>query len=290
MKRFKTIHKIPPQFNSVLQSSAPFNVTVLEALVLRFDAELKRECSNVPILQYSLHWTSMTTDTLAYTYTYYSQSGDIWIPANHFVIHVNPHVNWWIGECSNIPHGHYDLKSTLMHEVLHGLGYLSTIDKDGQSFPTNFDLLLKRNNQQPAVVGNTYQGSYGEDIYIDDIPIYNPNPYESGSSFSHTDDGFKLMSQAMSPGFCHRQLDYNTKRILNHLGYNCKVNTIPSIATIAIETGNNLVVILIIIGIVVVIAAGIIIGVVVKNKAVENELTTPLIPNKKSKKKSKLKF
>tara|TARA_B110000977_G_scaffold176293_1_gene231822 strand:+ start:859 stop:1488 length:630 start_codon:yes stop_codon:yes gene_type:complete len=184
----------------------------------------------------------------------------MWVPADRFDIHFNPNVAWWEGQCSELPASYFDLKSTIMHEVLHGLGYLSTIGANKEAFPTNFDLFLEDRNRQPVVVGNYYQGFFGDGVYIDNVRIYNPYNYNSGSSFSHADGHSKLMSWAQSRGSCHQQIDDDTKIVLNRLGYDC-ITTAPlrDRDIPKNEEGDDLTVVFIVVGLV----FGIVIGVVV---------------------------
>ena len=223
MKRFKTIYKIPP-YGLKAAKAANKAVTTnppLGPFVNEFLNRLDMDCNNVSPPQYSIKWTNMSSNVLAYTYTYYTQSGTIWVPAGRFDIHFNPDVAWWEGRCADLPSSYYDLKSTIMHEVLHGLGYLSTIGANKEAFPTNFDLFLEDRNRRPAVVGKYYQSFFGDSVYIDSVRIYNPYNYNSGSSFSHADGNSKLMSWAQARGSCHQQIDDDTKIVLNRLGYDC---------------------------------------------------------------------
>lgn len=225
MKRFKTIYKIPSYGLKAANTAVTTNPP-LGPFVNDFLTSLGSVCNNVSPPQYSIKWTNMSSNVLAYTYTYYTPSGTIWVPAGRFDIHFNPAVAWWEGQCSDFPSSYYDLKSTIMHEVLHGLGYLSTIGANKEAFPTNFDLFLEDIYRQPAVVGNYYQGSFGDGVYIDNVRMYNPYNYNSGSSFSHANGNSKLMSWAQSRGSCNQQIDDDTKIVLNRLGYDCATGPI----------------------------------------------------------------
>jgi len=261
MKRFKTIYKIPSYGLKAANTAVTANPP-LGPFVQEFLTSLSTECNNVPPPVYSIKWTNMSSSVLAYTYTYYTPSGTMWVPADRFDIHFNPNVAWWEGQCSDLPVSYFDLKSTIMHEVLHGLGYLSTIGANKEAFPTNFDLFLEDRNRQPAVVGNYYQGFFGDGVYIDNVRIYNPYNYNSGSSFSHADGHSKLMSWSQARGSCQQQIDDDTKIVLNRLGYDC-ITTTPlrdrDMPPLKHEEGDDLTVVFIVVGLV----FGIVIGVVV---------------------------
>ena len=196
--------------------------TVLKPYVESFISELHEKCAQVPPLGFSVEWGELSSTVLASTSTYFRQLKDVWVPSNSFKIVFNPRFEWWNGTCSSKPGSHYDLKSTVMHEVLHGLGYMSTISQDKTAWPSNFDLLLRDSAGEMVVQGGNYLGNIGDKVYIEDVRMYNPSTYNSGSSFSHEYSGAHLMSHSQTT--CHRHLDRNTLFVLNHLGYQCSLN------------------------------------------------------------------
>lgn len=238
MRRFETIHKTP--YTDLLRSGRfrsnsegrMANVEDLQPAVSGFLSELRNACTSVPELDFTIDWETMSSNTLAYTYTYFTpSSGGVYVPANRFEVYFNPNVPWWNGTCNEIPSGHFDLKTAVMHEVLHGVGFLSTIGSDKVAFPTNYDILLKSASGLSLVSSSgTYKGEMGQPIYIRDLRVYNPQYFEPGSSFSHVNQPSRLMSWSQSA--CQQHLDFDSKLILNELGYDC----LPGVR---VTTGNN---------------------------------------------------
>jgi hypothetical protein len=196
--------------------------TDLKPYVESFISALRAKCVQVAPLDYSVEWGALSSTVLASTSTYFHQVSDVWMPSNSFKIVFNPNFQWWNGTCSSKPVSHYDLKSTIMHEVLHGLGYMSTISQDKTAWPSNFDLLLRDSAGELVVSGGKYLGNIGDKVSIEHVRMYNPSTYESGSSFSHEYNGAHLMSHSQTT--CHRELEHDTLFILNHLGYQCSLN------------------------------------------------------------------
>lgn len=108
-----------------------------------------------------------------------------------------------------------------MHEVLHGLGFMSTIDKDKVAFPATFDLLLQDTQGNSLVHGSTFAGSFGQSVNIDGHRIYNPNIFDSGSSLSHFDSEYRIMSSSIPHQMCRRTLDPDTAAVMGKLGFDC---------------------------------------------------------------------
>lgn len=223
MRRFEIIYKTPPH-----KLTRSLTTTVdLEPYVNAYLQQLYSTCSGLPTVKADVSWANMTQDTLAYTYTYFRPQDSIWVPANEFEIYFNPHVQWWNGTCANKPSSHYDLQSAIMHEILHGIGYLSTIGPDKMAYPTNFDRMIQDSTGNAMVqTSGQYTGEFGQQVFVQGIQIYNPNSFESGSSFSHMHQSSRLMSWYQNS--CHRDIRQDTKTILNGLGYNCGNTPITS--------------------------------------------------------------
>lgn len=216
MRRFVSVHKTTFHgLGAVLQ-----NTENLEPVVHEFLSELRSSCAAVPEYEFSIQWANMSSDTLAYTYTYYVPTANYWTPANVFEVYFNPRVPWSNGTCSEAASQHYDLKTAVMHEVLHGLGFLSTVASDKTSFPTNYDILLRDAHGSRIVNENgVFEGNFGQSVYINNVRMFNPGTFNEGSSLSHVHASSRLMSYAQTE--CQQYLDYNSKVILNELGYQC---------------------------------------------------------------------
>jgi hypothetical protein len=219
MRTFQIDYIIP---NHGLRSSISNNKTDLTPIIDQVVSELRSACVNMPTLDYSVSWGELSSNTLASTWTYFRWGIDSWVPSNSFKVQFNPRFQWWDGPCGSKPGSYYDLKSTMIHEVLHGVGYMSTIDSNKTAWPSNFDLLLRDDTGERVVKDGRYTGNLGDRVYIDHIQMYNPRQYNSGSSFSHEDSSGFLMSHAQTR--CTPHFDKNSRIILNRLGYGCSLN------------------------------------------------------------------
>lgn len=150
----------------------------------------------------------------------------------------------------------YDFKSTAIHELAHALGFLSQIDSSGrgaQGSPTGtpdawgiFDSWLTDHAGAALVNGATFAfdtsklgvltGGSANGVFFSGpnaraafgglpVPIYSPNPYEDGSSGTHTDDntftgaGTLLMNAATDTGPGLRTLSGIELGLFQDLGY-----------------------------------------------------------------------
>lgn len=271
MRRFLSVHKSQVRgLGAVLHNNED-----LEPEVNAFLEEIRSTCASVPQFDFSIRWENMSSDILAYTYTYYTPSASYWVPANVFEIYFNPKVPWSNGTCAEAPWRHYDLKTTVMHEVLHGLGFLSTVGSDKTSFPTNYDLMLK-DAHGSTLVNNAgiFDGSFGQSVYIDNVRIYNPSVFNSGSSLSHVHASSRLMSYAQTE--CQQHLDFDTRVILNRLGYQCDQG-----AKRLQGSTNSTGMIVAVIGGVAAVIAIVVAAIACRGNKKESELKTPLLQSKK---------
>ena len=224
MKTLKTIHKIPKHgllASHKLSNTLPISILSTESS--NVISEIRSICPNLPLsTKADIRWNNeIPSNVLAWTYTNYKKEGDIWVSSNQFEIEFNPHFNWHIDDsCSNIPSTHYDLKTAMIHEILHGIGFSSTIGENKYAYPSKYDTFLKTEDGQNAIVDNKFMGNFGDNIYIEHIQMYNPSPYSSGSSFSHVSTNGNIMS--WSQDACHREIGSSTKHILSRLGYGCE--------------------------------------------------------------------
>ena len=159
------------------------------------------------------------------------------------IIDINPYVpNGWnvdAGTC-NIGN-HYDLRTVLRHEILHGIGISSSItpDKIGYSFgdlcyPYAFDTVMQTSSGSQVVSGCHLLTELHSDMYVDDVQLYNPANFQLGSSLSHTDRPGLLFY-----GIPSRQclpFDDASLTMLNALGGKCAVSYPVGITSSAGET------------------------------------------------------
>ncbi len=167
------------------------------------------------------------------------------------------------GYFSTVPAGSYDFQSTAMHELLHTYGFLSVIDSAGNNTVenwTDFDKFVVDKNGNSVFNGTTfnaatynsyltgtngglYFGGPGTYAYAANgnkpVPLYTPNPWESGSSMSHLDDNTytgvneKLMNAASDTGLGVRVLSPIEIAIMKDLGYTM-VSASPTVAVLFI--------------------------------------------------------
>lgn len=149
----------------------------------------------------------------------------------------------------SVSSGSYDFTSTAMHELLHTLGFLSMADapgnNTGQSW-TAFDRYLTTSGGTPVIDRTTFlwntaydtnltgggggglyfSGANAVAVYGGPVPLYNPNPWEPGSSISHLRDSAftganeKLMNATVSTGTGVRIISAVELAMLKDIGYN----------------------------------------------------------------------
>jgi hypothetical protein len=155
---------------------------------------------------------------------------------------------WGYG--ATVPGGSYDFQSTAMHELLHTFGFISVVDSAGNNTVPNwttFDSFIVNKNGTSVFNGNAFNTAYNSNLTGGDtglyfgganavaanngnpVPLYTPNPWESGSSMSHLDDDYyngstaaraeKLMNAASDTGLGVRTLSAIEIGIMKDLGY-----------------------------------------------------------------------
>ncbi|BBY57880.1 hypothetical protein MSAR_10160 [Mycolicibacterium sarraceniae] len=153
---------------------------------------------------------------------------------------------WGYGE--TVPGGSYDFQSTALHELMHTFGFISVIDSAGNNTVptwTKFDKNIVNQDGASVFDGTTFSTAYNPNLtggngglYFGGpgsyaygannnkpVPLYTPNPWESGSSMSHLDDDFftgsieKLMNAASDTGRGVRVLSPIEIAIMKDLGY-----------------------------------------------------------------------
>ncbi|QEN16201.1 Ig-like domain-containing protein [Mycolicibacterium sp. ELW1] len=163
------------------------------------------------------------------------------------------------GYFATVPAGSYDFQSTAMHELLHTYGFLSVVDKAGNNTVENwtvFDSHMVDKNGNSVFNGTTFNTAYNPNLtggvsngmYFgganamaanggNPVPLYSPNPWESGSSMSHLNDDFytganeKLMNASSDTGLGVRTLSTIEIGIMKDLGYTM-VSSSPTVAVL----------------------------------------------------------
>ena len=166
----------------------------------------------------------------------YNMSGSIFID-------VNPYVpNGWnvdTGVC-NIGH-HYDLRTVLRHEILHGIGISSSVTpaKVGYSigdycYPYAFDTVMQTSSGSKVVSGCHLLTELHSDMYVGNVELYNPETFRVGSSLSHTDRPGVLFYGLPCCQCLH--FDRDSLSMLNSLGGKCTISTTVGITSGASDT------------------------------------------------------
>ena len=146
-------------------------------------------------------------------------------------IDVNPYVpNGWnvdTGTC-NIGN-HYDLRTVLRHEILHGVGISSSItpEKVGHSvghycFPYAFDNKIVDGDGDRVVSGCHLLTELRSEMYVGGIQLYHPERFRIGSSLSHT-DAPGLLFFGIPSRECLK-FDDASLTMLNSIGAKCAIS------------------------------------------------------------------
>jgi hypothetical protein len=152
--------------------------------------------------------------------------------------------SWAYGD--SVGTGQYDFESTAMHELLHTFGFISAVDSAGNNTGTNwttFDSFIVTSNGTSVIGGDDkWKTAYNTNLtggngglyfggagavaaYGHRVPLYTPNPWQSGSSMSHLDDNTftgsitQLMNAASDTGIGVRTLSSFEIGIMKDLGY-----------------------------------------------------------------------
>ena len=147
---------------------------------------------------------------------------------------------------SSVGSRQYDLQATAMHELLHTLGFMTYVDRAGSNSYrdwTIFDSFIVTSSDvnvigsdfrwksayNPNLTGGAgglyFGGSNAVAAYGGLVPLFAPNPWESGSSISHLDDdtfgnaNIQMMNAYSPRGLGVRTLSPIELGILEDLGY-----------------------------------------------------------------------
>jgi hypothetical protein len=164
--------------------------------------------------------------------------------------------SWALGD--TVGSDSFDFTSTAMHELLHSFGFLSYVAQPGSNTNTAWPLFASfitaadgtkaigaghawnsaLDSNLTGANGGLYFGganavaAYGGQL----VPLYTPNPWESGSSMSHLDDttftgsNQQLMNAKTDTGLGVRVLSPVELAMLEDIGYTVVVPKAPSAA------------------------------------------------------------
>lgn len=222
----------------------------LEVIINEEWAHIRSQCPQIPEIP-SMHASFDSTLVNTYTLAWASQtlvlgSDLLWIPAllsgtttsgYHFVIGVNPSPpnGWYSGTtCTDIGY-RYDLRTVLRHELLHGLALASSVTVTsniwslghtflGICYPRRYDTKITDSdgNSIIGLTGCVVGDLTGKELYINDVPLYNPLVFNQGSSISHHNHDGHLMYYATRARTCMDLGEFEAK-MLSELGVTCTV-------------------------------------------------------------------
>lgn len=146
--------------------------------------------------------------------------GYIWIRVNPFV------PNGWFVDDGNCNIGnHFDLKTVLTHEILHGVGLSSSLRESGLGYfhneicyPLQFDTSIQSEDGINTVQGCNLTTATTGDLYMNNVQLFNPETFISGSSYSHTTKG---LMYAYIPARTCLGLDMESVAMMEGLGAEC---------------------------------------------------------------------
>lgn len=159
-------------------------------------------------------------------------------------ITINQAINWYFGSDGDPASAQYDLMSILLHEIAHGLGFLSLAasTSDGLTFTSNgswcvYDLMLAQNQEARIYkwrdqFTSLLSAATGDNLWLEvpesDIThfyqVYAPSTFYSGVSISHWDDADPLSQQLLmipyiAAGWVRHQIETQVIEILDALGW-----------------------------------------------------------------------
>jgi hypothetical protein len=141
--------------------------------------------------------------------------------------------NWYLGTDGNPASNEFDFVSVVLHELGHGLGFIGSMEYNngsgswggGTSLPFVYDIYAVNGSGQQLIDTNIFPNpsmELGQQLVSNNLfynspktvsanggtpaPIYAPNPWEQGSSYSHFDEATyggtqnALMTPSIAPG------------------------------------------------------------------------------------------
>jgi hypothetical protein len=147
-------------------------------------------------------------------------------------INVNRDKYWSLQDESTCGVG-YDLVSVLLHEVLHGMGILSSFKSEtkhgfcqnGECYFSKYETLI--HNKHGLFIDNLDKRWLGETMHIGGVEVYNPSIFIPGSSLSHIEDKTSVIYPSLSSGICKQTIDDKVAYLLNEIGWECQSSYVP---------------------------------------------------------------
>lgn len=161
---------------------------------------------------------------------------------------INKSINWNLSTDNPSEEKQYDLITTLLHELAHGLGLIGNITAeclDSKEFPspTIYDMFISDSTYQKIVYSenNTYyiknellnsnklfwNGQFTKAVCGEFLQLYAPTNFNSGSTAYHLDEttyptgsGFELMTPVLRSTEIFREPDAATIAMLADIGWN----------------------------------------------------------------------
>ena len=190
------------------------------------------------------------TNTLAWASSTLILQNGIWIPSiskkNYpgydFLIGVNPEpINGWhiSTDCSDIGY-RYDLRTVMRHEMIHGVGIGSSMTYNnggisvghtfnGQCYPRIYDSMIEDADGNKVVDGCTVGNIEGKKLYLNNVQLFNPVTFSTGSSISHHIYPNELMFWLLPAGKC-ADISTNELKMLSAVGVHCPGHPLYSAA------------------------------------------------------------
>ena len=145
-------------------------------------------------------------------------------------IRVNPYVpnGWYVDDGSCNVGNHFDLKTVLRHEMLHGVGLSSSLRENSLGYyhnsicyPLQFDNEIRTSEGLNVVKECNVTTALTGDLYMNNVQLFNPETYIEGSSFSHSTKGIMY---AYIPARTCLHLDKEAVGMMEGLGAECSVS------------------------------------------------------------------
>ena len=152
-------------------------------------------------------------------------------------VKLNPYIpnGWFVdnGQC-NIGN-HFDLKTVLRHEFLHGIGVSSSFKienntedvgyptSSGGCYPFTMDLVMETASGEKVVSGCNIQSHVTDPLFVNGVEIYKPTVYDPGSSYHHAAVPNTLIYYGIPARKC-MYIAQTEKALLEGIGAECTGN------------------------------------------------------------------